>query len=281
MLSDKKLKDNYVLIARLRGFLTFESFKLFNLLSELTLKDVVGFPLLEIGVFCGRSLVALACAFENRQVVGVDPFFEDFVNSPASKFEANNLKIKSNNMSPKERIKNIWEIVQLLDKKNGTNISSLLKLIKVSQNKFLKQKNKSLKFQLVHVDGEHTYSAVNVFLNKLEIVLSPGAWLIIDDIFNKGYPDIPEAVFTHRGFKNQYHPVFYGFNKGVFIYKPKQEFIKSVKKRLFSFYKVQENAYITKKCHDSAVVVSNKPNYRLKKETILKKYLSKFIKFFC
>lgn len=252
------VQSDFDIISRLRGFLTLDAFGLFRHLHELSV--IAGAPVLEIGVFCGRSLAALACAFRDTQVVGVDPFYSDFENSPAAPGEAEYLAVGSDHMSPEERIAAFWRIVDRLDETNGTNLKTLIRLERATQDEFLARRLGTEKYQLCHVDAEHTYDAVCGCLDTLDTLLEPGAWLVVDDLLHPGYPDISEAVHTHRGFRTAFWPVFYGLNKGVFIHKPDAKArVSRVKEHLCSIYSSQPQDYLVRRTHDAAPMVQRKP----------------------
>src|SRR3989339_133226 len=101
-------------IKKLNGFLNIEEMNLFaNLINAQPQNNN---PILEIGVFCGRSLTAMACV-SNLKTVGVDPFFEDFNNKYAVKDEAIYLARKTGQTTAQERIKKIYNSLKILDKK--------------------------------------------------------------------------------------------------------------------------------------------------------------------
>jgi len=250
------LHANFELIGRLKGFLSWEALKLFSYLRRHSL--VPDRPVLEIGVFCGRSLAGLACAFPGVKVVGVDPFFEAFSNSPAFPFEAEDLTALSENLPPRERLKNFWSIIRLLDEINKSRLETSVQLEKVTQETFFKEKRSGGRFQLCHVDGEHTYTAVIDCLDRLDHLLYPGAWLVIDDFLCEAYPDISEAVHRHPGFRKAFWPVLYGFNKGVFVYQPGgKKQILEVKEKLQAEYASPE--YFINHMRDDTPAVQRKP----------------------
>ena len=108
------ITENVEIISQLPGFLDIEAYNLFYLLGKI---NVSYKNILEIGVFCGRSLAALGCIFPAARIIGVDPFYENFRKSPAYKDEANYLSNASNKQKPEERINNLWKIISLLDKR--------------------------------------------------------------------------------------------------------------------------------------------------------------------
>lgn len=255
------VQSDFDIISRLRGFLTLDGFGLFCNLRQLSYMP--GKPVLEIGVFCGRSLAGLACAFEQVEVVGVDPFYEDFNNSPALEGEAEYLALAAKNMSAEERISVFWKIVDSITRKKANNLRTRIRLLRTTQDEFFRQRLGEERYQLVHVDGEHTYEAVNSCLDMLDNLLVPGAWLVIDDLLNWGFPDISRAVHTHRGFRRAFWPVFYGFNKGVFMVKPDcRARVSTAKERIYAAYSSRPEHYVVRRTCDMAVVAYRRPKPR-------------------
>ena len=248
-----KHKNNYEIIAQLPGFLDFEAYKLFYLLQEINLRYR---NILEIGVFCGRSLAALASVFPTAKFIGVDPFYENFRKSPAYKDEANYLSNASNKQKPEERINNLWKIISLLDKRNRTELLKNISLAKTTQDEFFNTCKKT-KFQLCHVDGEHTFRAIEKFLNILPSFFSRGSIIIIDDFLNPGFPDISEAVHTHPCYKKSLFPFVYAFNKAVFIYKPNTGRTIASIRRLLTL-KYSETNYIVRRLYDGSLMIAKK-----------------------
>jgi hypothetical protein len=248
------LKDDYAIIRELNGFLKFEAFKLFHNISSVNhMKDI---PVLEIGVFCGRSLLGLASAFNEVEVVGVDPFFSDFCQCQTNCDEANFLYQKSNNLSPDQRKIVFNQVLKKLTGKN--NVHYQARLVELTQEDFFTQRNKNEKFQLIHIDGEHTFGAVQNCLDELKSLLVPDSWLVVDDFFNPHFPGISEGVHTHKFYKKTIWPVFYGFDKSVYLYNPTSDTIISENidklKRLYS-----DNAYMINLLHDNSIFVYKKP----------------------
>ena len=202
---------NFALIATLPGFLDLDAYRLFGWLAELNRQP--GLAVLEIGVFCGRSLAALATVYPDADCHGVDPFFADFVESPAFADEAAILGSKTAD-APDQRIARLQAVLAALDRQNGTAIAAHLRLHRMLEQDFYRADRG--RYQLLHVDGEHTFAAVAGTLDRLETTLAPSGWLVVDDFLHPGFPDISEAVHRHRLFRTRLSPVAYAFNKGVF-----------------------------------------------------------------
>lgn len=211
---DGRMRRDFALISRLRGFFELDAFFLFKTLRELNFQP--GVPVLEVGVFCGRSLAALASLYPEVPVHGVDPFYADFNASPAFADEAGLLKDKSAGQTPEVRIAAITETLKALDRQNGTALARNLFLHRMTESEFLAANTR--RFQLIHIDADHSFAAVTASLDSLSKTLAPGGWLVLDDFLNPGFPDISEAVHAHALFRRALWPVVYGANKAVFLY---------------------------------------------------------------
>lgn len=245
---DNDDQSEYEEIIKLPGCLGSDAFKLFKNLSELNYKTID--KALEIGVFCGRSLLGIALAFPNAKVVGVDPFFEDFSDSPAFENEAAYLRNKSGNTTKKQRIEKIWLIADRLPKTKGR-----IRLEECTQDAFITKNTE--KFDLVHIDGEHSYKAVFDIIDQFNNVLSPDSLVIVDDMPSPAFPEISEAVYAHPNYNKNLFPIFYGFNKAVFIYSPSnKEVLFDIKNKLYNSY--NSNIYTTRKMHDGSIMTIKK-----------------------
>lgn len=211
---DGRMRRDFALISRLRGFFELDAFLLFKTLRELNFHPQV--PVLEVGVFCGRSLAALASLYPDVPVHGVDPFYADFGSSPAFADEAGLLKDKSAGQTPEARISAIGETLAALDRQNGTALTRNVILHRTTDSEFLAANSEG--FQLIHIDAEHTFAAVTASLDHLPKTLVPNGWLVLDDFLNPGFPDISEAVHAHPLFRRGLWPVVFGANKAVFLY---------------------------------------------------------------
>lgn len=248
------MTENFEILREVQGWLDIEGLQIFHFLSRiLNCRE----PIIEIGVFCGRSLLALGCAFKNSQIVGVDPFFDDFYNSPAFHDEAKHLSRGAGGLTRKERIEIIYKTAEILDKKNNTNLKNRLKLEEKTQKQFLDSRDKFQKYRMIYIDGEHTFEAITEIINSFDSLLYESSFVVVDDILNPGFPGIAEAVFRHPIFKKNLFPVFYGFNKGVFIFRPESDdFIKCVTDSFKSLY--ANDSYDTRILHDKSIEIGEK-----------------------
>jgi len=213
-----ELEREFDFISKLPGFLDIDAYGLFRKLGKLYQKK--SSDILEVGIFCGKSYLALAIAFKNTsKAVGVDPFYENFKDSPALEDEGAYLEKASRYLTRKERLDLLNTVL------NSSNyirpdLPGKFEVKEMTQEEYLKSKPKTEKFDVVHIDGEHTYKAVYDFLNYAGEVLNPATIVVIDDFMNPGFPGIAEAVHTHRSYKKQIFPIIYAFNKAVFLYRP-------------------------------------------------------------
>ena len=214
----KKLNDQFNIIAGLRGFLQFEPFRLFAALANAMPNNPLA--VLEIGVFCGRSLAGLACAFPTSSIVGVDPMFSDFLNSPAVSGEAEFLAENAGDLSPTDRVNALNRVLGRLEADFGTPFRDRVQLHRVTQEEFLAKESAVQLFKFCHIDGEHTFLAVRNLLDSLPRLVGPDSVIVFDDFHNEGFPDISEAVFTHASHKTSLFPLLFGLNKGVYVFEP-------------------------------------------------------------
>lgn len=238
----KKIQD-------IPGFLSQNAFHLFSVLSEITDHNtkLTNQKVLEIGVYCGRSLLALGLLYRRNKVVGVDPFYNSFYNSPAYPEEAKYMADKSLNTNANTRI----DILK--SKINDLSLENTVELRIETQERFIKDA-KLGKYKLAYVDGEHSYKSINFFLNNMDKLLVKDSLLVIDDILSAGYPGISEALHRHKSFKKTIIPICYAFNKGVFIYKPTIKNINYAINKIKNFAKKEKKA-CRKSDIDSSVII--------------------------
>lgn len=249
---EKNFRENYKIIENLNGFLSLEAFQLFYISKQAF--RISNEAVLEIGVFCGMSLLGLATIFNKSKVTGVDPMYEDFNNSPALEGEADYLMAKSKHLSGEQRINEIIRVAEIIDEKNNFTTRHNIELKKISQEEFLKSNDNFAKFQVIHIDGEHTFKAMEEIINYFPKLLKNNSLIIIDDILNAGFPGIIEAVCTNQIYKKELFPICYGFNKGIFIYKPDtKDTMINIINYLIQFY--NKNNYFIRKLHDNSFFV--------------------------
>lgn len=242
MVYAENLKSYFSIIESIPGFFTYDMLLLFNSLNEMRPSEK---PILEIGVFCGKSLAGLAIAFPNNKITGIDPFYPNFLESPAFEDEAIYLSKASNNLSPEERKDIFWKKMKELEKIiPNFSANERITITEITQNEFISINDQSNKFQLIHIDGEHTYQAIIDCLDALPSLLAENAWIIVDDILNPGFPDISEAMHSHSSYRKIIWPIFYGFNKGVYLFNPTNpSVISKSQKTLITLYSRPEYAY--------------------------------------
>lgn len=241
--------NEYKKILVVPGFFSFEAFKLFSELKKISAQNEKTSKLgvLEIGVYCGMSLLGIGLIYKKIKVIGVDPFYETFEGSPTFNEEAKYLANKSKNQGGNTRLNILLKTISDL------KLSESISVKKMTQESFLEGETLT-KNQLVYLDGEHTYKSIKYFLDKIDLVLSSDGFLVLDDFFNQSFPGISEAIHTHNIYKKDLFPAFYGFNKAVFVYKPTEKYSKITEGKLTEF--ANNNGYrFHKNDNDASLIV--------------------------
>jgi Methyltransferase domain len=253
-------------IDRLPGAFLRGGHDLFQLLGGVSARPDA--PVLELGVFCGRSLSSLACAFPAARVVGVDPFFEDFHESPALPGRAERLTAKVAGMSPEDRFRLMHDVWAELGGLGVPGLPQRVELQRTTQDEFFASKPAEEKYQLIHADAEHTFAAIKSCLDRLDDLLLPGGLLVLDDFSNPGFPDISEAVYVHSGFRVTYDPVLYAWNKGVFLYRASDGQLAQLRRTAQDAY---ASTFVTRRLHDGSVVVESRfvPRRKSRRRAVL------------
>lgn len=243
----------FYLIEKINGFFSPDDYLLFRYLNQVYGSNVK--KGLEIGVFCGKSLLGLACAFESAQFVGVDPFFEDFFNPSAFKDEDKILSTVCNNLTPKERISGIFSIGKQIDERFDKDVSSRITVIESTQEDFIEANQD--RFALCHLDGEHSYRSVKYFFDRIDRLMVNGSLIIVDDFFNPQFPGIAEAVYTHPSFKTSVFPLVYTSGKAAFLYNPADNTaIETLARGLQERY--ESDTFVVNQLEDESIVVSKR-----------------------
>lgn len=244
------LRRDFALVANLRGFFELDAYLLISALRALVFHPRA--PVLEVGVFCGRSLAAIASLYPEVRIHGVDPFYADFEGSPAFADEAGLLRAKAAGQTPDARIAALKKTLAALDRHNGTSLEKNLVLHRTTEAEFLSGNREQ--FQLVHIDADHSFAAVSNSLDHMQKTLMPNGWLVFDDFLNPGFPDISEAVHTHPLFRRGLWPIVYGANKGVFLRAESEEgLVRDLRARLAAHFEAMGTA--VRKMHDGAPMV--------------------------
>jgi hypothetical protein len=197
--------------------------------------------ILEIGVYCGKSLIPLAAMTKDSELcIGVDLFSPDlyfdgdaFVPNLMDEhypYEYNNIKVKEqlqsllseadqelvNNTTCRSTIymKNVEVLIKNMIDKQSTNVKLLQYDSQAIQCKDILQ-HSNTKFRIISIDGCHNYDCVLHDLRLANQMLTDQGILIIDDygadIFNL-WPGVRMAVDM---FLNQhyYQPMVVAGNK--------------------------------------------------------------------
>jgi len=248
------LRQRYKTLLQLAGFLQEDAFRLFCLMGRLSSTPAA--PVLEVGVFCGRSLAALALAFPDAEAVGVDPMFEELDNEYALEGEGEYLAQAAGHASPERRLAVLSEVLKALETDGETGIASRIRIERITQTQFLGSPAADRANQLVHLDGEHTYAAVKEALDHLPRLLLPGGWLVMDDFSNPGFPEISEAIHRHIHFRDELLPVVYGFNKGVFLWRATATHLSDVLENMDGAWRTTN--YLVRRMTDGSMVIDRK-----------------------
>lgn len=238
----------YKKVLDIRGFLSFPVFKLFSHIKDLSLNNNANknLPVLEIGVYCGMSLLGLGLIYKDKKIIGIDPFFEFFEGTTFDE-EAKFLQHKSGYMSGKERLNTLLKKIESLEMSNRMRVEAITQEAYLENGKFEKH-------QLIYIDGEHTYKSVASFLDELDHLLAANGFLVFDDFLNQGFPGVTEATHTHVSYKKNLFPVCYAFNKAVFIYKPTEEYFAMVMEKTKQY--IEKNGLKSRKCdNDDSLII--------------------------
>lgn len=140
---------------------------------------------MEIGVYKGGWALTVLINEPTVFVVGIDPY-------PG----LNEVKLELENYI---KVNKLTEKFKLYD----------------SHENFLKLENHKSKFQIIHIDGEHTETAVFRDLMFASEKLSESGIIIVDDFFDKRFPGVTFAV---QEFMNNYNfRIFMITEKKVYI----------------------------------------------------------------
>lgn len=157
-------------IERVQGFITPRSVRAIRSILEHQETASIAGSIAEIGTFRGKTFVGLAAAArEGERVVGVDVFPDDvqqsLINSATeflSEEQRKRILLAKRDSSTLE----FWEWARLIGEKA----------------------------RFVHVDGNHTNSAVRYDILLASSHLCVGGVVLIDDFLHDWYPDVTEGI---------------------------------------------------------------------------------------
>ena len=157
-------------IDRVQGFITPRSVRAIRSILEHQEKAAIRGSIAEIGTFRGKTFIGLAAATnDGERIVGVDIFPEDvqqsLINS-ASEFLSEEQKKRILLAKRDSSTLEFWEWSRLIGEKA----------------------------RFVHVDGNHTNSAVRYDIMLSASHLSKGGVVLIDDFLHDWYPDVTEGI---------------------------------------------------------------------------------------
>jgi len=164
LLSNSRLKPFQEKEANFEGFFTHESAVLWDCLLAWQASSQITGPMMEIGVYKGRSAFLSALHLNPK---------EEFVLIDGTPF--------------------IFEAKKQLDPllgKRGVWINKMSFQVASSDLK------KEGGYRWIHIDGEHTGRAVTHDLEITEPHLAENGILVLDDFFNPMYPQLTEACFA-------------------------------------------------------------------------------------
>jgi hypothetical protein len=184
---DKKLKKkiffkNYLLHRSLDGWNSDNSYFVNSSINSY----YKNFKYLEIGFFKGKNSIPQSKLFPESFFFSIDTF-------------KNNRNYKFENIN--------------ITKFNKT--SNNLTLFKGNINKFFNKYKENIKFDIIYVDGNHSFKDCLNDLTFCKKLLKPNGIIIIDDYMSIGWPDVTKAVDSFLT-KNKFIPII-SFDRKIII----------------------------------------------------------------
>jgi hypothetical protein len=171
-------KSQWKKIELVPGWLDYKNAQLFITLSNPRLLGIGNF--LEIGVFFGKSAVAIGYAKQDKEkIVLIDPF-ESLVN-PSNNFNEDSQISLYQDLTLKKML-NFFKFAHKFNPETYIGSSKDI-LPKMTQ-----------KFKFIHVDGAHNYLDVKMDIEYSLQLLSYRSLIVFDDYSHADYPGVTEAI---------------------------------------------------------------------------------------
>jgi SAM-dependent methyltransferase len=185
-------------LSSLPGWFSADAALMFMAYNQLISAANITGDVLEIGVYHGKSAVALASLRRKGGKVFAIDLFEDMQSYGDSHSEFGMKAAFVRNMTAFHGKLDFLEII--------ARSSSQVSPAELGD-----------RFSFCHIDGEHSQSQTYQDLELCHAVLLPGGLLAVDDYFNPLFPGVSEGAFKfsldHPG---ELVPLAVGFNKGLF-----------------------------------------------------------------
>lgn len=187
----------------IEGWFDKKNIPVFSIIDTIHTKYKICGDIMEIGAYYGKSTILLGMFIKQGERLKVNDTFDWKV----SKLVSSNEK--------EEFLTNI--------RKYLGDISFIEIYHKTSSKLTLKDTGTNCR--IFHIDGHHsTESTTNDLMLAYRAINSYGV-IILDDLFNEGYPGVAEATILFVHSHNELVPVLIGFNKSYWV-----------KARSYSFY---------------------------------------------
>jgi hypothetical protein len=187
------MKNKYIKKAQsIKGWLTYEAELLLIWIDEIQKINGIKGNIFEIGVHHGRSAAVLGAFLRNDEFLGACDVFEYQQNISASGKGDKKVFLDNMNTIFKGR----------LDLQVFETISSQLDPGDIGSD-----------YRLFHIDGGHLREEAYHDLHLASEVTKEEGLIILDDPFRAEWPGVTEALIQFLDEKDDYCPIFAGFNK--------------------------------------------------------------------
>ncbi len=169
----------------------------------------------EIGIYTGRSFIPLCLlAQDGERAVGIDCFSRQELNLSGSGF------------TPGMNDRKIFErhARSVLDDMDG--------IVVIEGNAYKMESRDYVNagggpFRIWHIDGGHDWLETNHDLNACFGCLVGKGVVIVDDVFNKEWPEVARAMYAFVGDGARVSPLAYGYGKAVLCFRNDHEVLRS------------------------------------------------------